>query len=158
MVHQREEEDGEALLEDQTPTLKIHPEELRTETQIPRNPKPVTSRPALPFPPGFHLWRSSVRDSVIASYEYVPDAAHTWITAVEKPTATFDLMSMCGPHFAAPDAKLIEAINTLRNSRNYDLARQLINMKETAVKKCEERSRSLQREATLVDSLRTLQS
>ena len=43
VVHQREEEDGEALLEDQTPTLKIHPEELRTETQIPRNPKPVTS-------------------------------------------------------------------------------------------------------------------
>ena len=45
VVHQREEEDGEALLEDQTPTPKIHPEELRTETQIPRNPKPVTSLP-----------------------------------------------------------------------------------------------------------------
>ena len=44
-------------------------------------------------------------------------------------------MSMCEPHFAALDAKLIEAINTLLNSRNDDLARQLINVKETAVKK-----------------------
>ena len=44
-------------------------------------------------------------------------------------------MSMCEPHFAALDAKLTAAINTLLNSRNDDLARQLINMKETAVKK-----------------------
>ena len=43
-------------------------------------------------------------------------------------------MSMCEPHFAALGAKLIEAINTLLN-RNDDLARQKINMKETAVKK-----------------------
>ena len=61
--------------------------------------------PALPSPPGFHLWRSSVGDTIKASYEYDPDAAHTWITAVEKPTATFDLMSMCEPHFVALDAK-----------------------------------------------------
>ena len=54
---------------------------------------------------------------------------------MEKPTATFDLMSVCEPHFAALDAKLTEAIDTLLNSRNDDLARQLINMKETAVKK-----------------------
>ena len=32
------------------------------------------------------------RDAVTASYEYNPDAAHNWIIAVEKPTATFDLM------------------------------------------------------------------
>ena len=91
--------------------------------------------PALQSPSGFHLWRSSVRDAVTVSYEYNPDAAHTWITAVEKPTATFDLMNICEPHFAALDAKLIEAINTLLDSRNDDLARQLINMKATAVKK-----------------------
>ena len=91
--------------------------------------------PALPSPPGFHLWRSSVRDAVTALYEYNRDAAHNWITAVEKPTATFDLMSVCEPHFAALDAKLTEAINTLLNSRNDDLARQLINMKETAENK-----------------------
>ena len=91
--------------------------------------------PALPSPPGFHLWRSSVGDAATASYEYDPDAAHTCITAIEQPTATFVLMSMCEPHFAAADAKLIEAINTLLHSRNDDLARQLINMKETAVKK-----------------------
>ena len=42
VVDQREEEDGEALLEDQIPTFKIHPDELRTETQIPRNPELVT--------------------------------------------------------------------------------------------------------------------
>ena len=53
---------------------------------------------------------------------------------MEKSTATFDLVSMCEPHFAALDAKLIEAVNTLLNSRNDDLGRQLINMK-TAVKK-----------------------
>ena len=52
-----------------------------------------------------------------------------------KPTATFDLMSICEPHFAALDAKLIEAINTLLNSRSGDLARPLINVKEAAVKK-----------------------
>ena len=72
------------------------------------------------------------------SYSFVrynPDAAHNWVTAGEKPTATFELMSVCEPHFAALDAKLTEAINTLLNSRNDDLARQLINMKETAVKK-----------------------
>ena len=40
--------------------------------------------PALPYPPGFHLWRSSVRDAAAASYEYDPDADHTWIIAVEK--------------------------------------------------------------------------
>ena len=91
--------------------------------------------PALPSPSGFHLWRSSVRDAVTVSYEYYPDAAHSWITAVEKPTATFDLMSICEPHFAALDAKLTEAINTLLKNHNDDLARQLINMKETAVKK-----------------------
>ena len=44
-------------------------------------------------------------------------------------------MSTCGPHFAALDAKLIEAISTLFNSRNDDLAKRLINVKETAVKK-----------------------
>ena len=93
------------------------------------------TRPALPSPPGFHLWRSSVRDAVTASYEYNPDAAHNWITAVEKPTATFDLMSICEPHFAALDAKLTEAIDTLLNSRSDYLARQLVSMKETAVKK-----------------------
>ena len=54
---------------------------------------------------------------------------------MEKPTATFDLTGICEPHFAALDAKLTEAINTLLYSRNDDLARQLINMKETAVKK-----------------------
>ena len=43
-------------------------------------------------------------------------------------------MGICEPHFAALDAKLTEAINTLLNSRNDDLARQLINVKETAVK------------------------
>ena len=43
-------------------------------------------------------------------------------------------MSVCEPHSAALDAKLVEAINTLLNSRNDDLARQLINI-ETAVKK-----------------------
>ena len=43
VVDQRGEGDGEALQEDQTPTLKTHPEELRTETLVPRNPKPVTS-------------------------------------------------------------------------------------------------------------------
>ena len=91
--------------------------------------------PALPSLPGFHLRRSSVRDTVTASYDYDPDAAHILITAVEKPTATFDLMSMCEPHSVALDAKLIEAINTILNSRNDDLARQLTNMKETAVKK-----------------------
>ena len=83
----------------------------------------------------FHLWRSSVRDAVTALYEYDPDAAHTWITAVEKPTATFDLTSMYEPHFAAVIAELVEAINTFLNSRNDDLARQLTNVKETAVKK-----------------------
>ena len=44
-------------------------------------------------------------------------------------------MGICEPHFAALDAKSTEAINTLLNSRNVDLARQLINVKETAVKK-----------------------
>ena len=40
-------------------------------------------------------------------------------------------MGTCGPHTAALDAKLTEAIrkNTLLNSRNGDFARQLINMK-----------------------------
>ena len=42
---------------------------------------------------------------------------------------------MCEPHFAALDAKLTEALNTLLNSRNDDLARQLINMEVLAVKK-----------------------
>ena len=91
--------------------------------------------PALPSPPGFHGGRQYVRDAVTSSYEYNPDAAHTWIAAVEKPTATFDLMSMREPHVAALDANLIEAYNTLPNRRNDDLARQMINMKETAVKK-----------------------
>ena len=54
---------------------------------------------------------------------------------MEKQTATFDLMSICEPHFAALDAKLTEAIYTLVNSRNDDRAGQLINMKEIAVKK-----------------------
>ena len=89
----------------------------------------------MPSPPGFHPWRLSARDAVTASYEYNPDAAHTWITAIEKPIATFDLMNMCEPHFAALDAKLVEAINTLLSSRNDDLARQLVNVKEAAVKK-----------------------
>ena len=40
-------------------------------------------------------------------------------SAVEKPTATFDLMSMCVPHFASLGAKLVEAINTLFDSRDY---------------------------------------
>ena len=86
-----------------------------------------------------------MRDAVTASYEYDPDAAHTWITAVEEPTATFDLMSMCEPHFAALGAELIEAVSTLLNSRNDDLARQLkINVKETAVKKEAGRSKGRQ--------------
>ena len=42
---------------------------------------------------------------------------------------------MFDPHFAALDAKVIEATNILLNSRNDDLARQLINIKETGVKK-----------------------
>lgn len=104
--------------------------------------------PALPSPPGFHLWRSSVRDAVTASYEYNPDAAHNWITAVEKPTATFDFMSMCEPHFAALDAKLT-AVNTLLNIRNDDLARQLINMRNC----CEEGSGTSKRKTAPVDSL-----
>ena len=44
-------------------------------------------------------------------------------------------MSICEPHFAALGAKLTEAINTFPSSRKDDLARQLINMKETAAKK-----------------------
>ena len=44
-------------------------------------------------------------------------------------------MSTCEPHFAALDAKLTEAITALLNSRSDDLARQLINVKEIAVKK-----------------------
>ena len=44
-------------------------------------------------------------------------------------------MSMCEPFFAALGAKATEAINTLLNSRNDDVARQLINVKEAAVKK-----------------------
>ena len=44
-------------------------------------------------------------------------------------------MRTSAANFAALGAKLIEAINTLLNSRNDDLARQLINVKETAVKK-----------------------
>ena len=73
---------------------------------------------------------------------------------MEKPTATFDLMSICEPHFAALGAKLTEAINTLLNSRNDDIARHLINVEETAVKKEAGRLKGRQ----LVDSLRTLHS
>ena len=136
-AHQREEEDGEELLEDQTLTLTSRLERLRIEIQIPRNLKPVTSFCLhCHFRQDFtYVWRSSLRDAVTASYEYNPDAAHIWITAIAKPTAIFDLKSICEPRFAALDAKLIKAKNTLPNSRNDDLARQLINLKEAAVKK-----------------------
>ena len=45
MARQREEEDGEDLLQDQTLTLTSHLAELRTEIQIPRNLKLVASLP-----------------------------------------------------------------------------------------------------------------
>ena len=136
VVDQREEEDGEAPPGGSDPDPQDPPGRAPDRNTDSKKSKASSiTLPALPSPPGFHLWRPSVRDAVTASYEYNPDAAHIWITAVEKPTAKFDLMSMCEPHFAALDAKLTEAINTLPNSRNDDLARQLINMREIAVKK-----------------------
>ena len=74
----------------------LHEPPGRAPDRIPDSKKSKASNitlPALPSPPEFHLWRSSVRDAFTASYEYNPDAAHSWIAAVEKLTATFDLIA-----------------------------------------------------------------
>ena len=54
VARQREEEDGEVLPEDPTPTFKSRQEGFRIESQTPRNLKLVNiTLPALPSPPGF---------------------------------------------------------------------------------------------------------